>query len=95
MLNTRWTDPQSNARPVRSILVVGISQDTSNRRVYEDAMVARLTADAGRAKVPAGFCAPAEGPDPPWFGLAVSGNASRARNQPQPFTAPAVSPVMI
>jgi len=49
VLNARWTDPQFNAKPVRSILVVGVTRDTSNRRVYEDAMVAQLTARGVKA----------------------------------------------
>ena len=49
VLNTQWTDSQFSAKPMRSILVVGITKDTSNRRVYEDAMVAQLTARGVKA----------------------------------------------
>jgi hypothetical protein len=61
VLNTRWTDPQFTAKPVRSILVVGITRDTSNRRVYEDAMVAQLTARGVKAQ-PSYLFAPEAGP---------------------------------
>ncbi len=43
VLNTLWTDPQFSAKPIRSILVVGVTNDTANRHAYEDAMVAQLT----------------------------------------------------
>jgi hypothetical protein len=49
VLNTQWTDPQFTAKPIRSILVVGITKDTINRRAYEDAMVAQLGARGVKA----------------------------------------------
>lgn len=61
VLNTRWADPQFSAKPVRSILVVGITKDTSNRRVYEDAMVALLSARGVKAQ-PSYLFAPEAGP---------------------------------
>ena len=63
VLNTQWTDSQFSAKPMRSILVVGITKDTSNRRVYEDAMVAQLTARGVKAK-PSYLFAPESGPIP-------------------------------
>jgi hypothetical protein len=61
VLNTQWTDPQFSARPVRSILVLGVTKDTTNRRVYEDAMVAQLTARGVKAQASYVF-APESGP---------------------------------
>jgi hypothetical protein len=49
VLNTQWADPQFTARPMRAILVVGIAKDAANRRSFEDAMVAQLTARGVRA----------------------------------------------
>ena len=42
VVNTQWSDPQFTAKPIRSIVVFGITNDTTNRRVFEDAMVAQL-----------------------------------------------------
>jgi hypothetical protein len=42
VINTQWVDPTFSAKPVRAILVVGITRDATNRRIYEDAMVAQL-----------------------------------------------------
>jgi hypothetical protein len=61
VLNTQWKDPQFSAKPMRSILVVGIIKDTSNRRVYEDAMVAQLTGRGVKA-MPSYLFAPESGP---------------------------------
>ena len=63
VLNTQWIDSQFSAKPMRSILVVGITKDTSNRRVYEDAMVAQLTARGVKA-MPSYLFAPESGPMP-------------------------------
>jgi hypothetical protein len=60
VVNTQWTDPQFSAKPIRSIVVVGITQDTTNRRVYEDAMVAQLGARGVKA-LPSYTFAPAPG----------------------------------
>jgi hypothetical protein len=61
VLNTQWADSQFSAKPMRSILVVGITKDTSNRRVYEDAMVAQLTTRGVKA-MPSYLFAPESGP---------------------------------
>jgi hypothetical protein len=61
VLNTQWADPQFTAKPMRSIVVVGITKDTSNRRVYEDSMVAQLVARGLKAQ-PSYFFAPDPGP---------------------------------
>ena len=43
--NAQWINPQASDRlPVKSLLVIGISRDTTARRVYEDTMVAQLAA---------------------------------------------------
>lgn len=63
VLNTQWKDSQFTAKPMRSILVVGITKDTTNRRVYEDAMVAQLTARGVKA-MPSYLFAPESGPMP-------------------------------
>lgn len=47
--NTQWVDPQFTAKPVRSILVVGVAKDAANRRAFEDAMVAQLGARGAKA----------------------------------------------
>jgi hypothetical protein len=60
VVNTQWTDPQFSAKPIKSIVVVGITQDTTNRRVYEDAMVAQLGARGVKA-LPSYTFAPAPG----------------------------------
>ena len=61
VLNTQWADPQFSAKPIRAILVVGITKDTSNRRAYEDAMVAQLSARGVKA-TPSYRVAPDAGP---------------------------------
>ena len=63
VLNTQWSNPSFSAKPMRTILVVGITKDSSNRRVYEDAMVAQLTARGLKAMPSYGF-APEPGPVP-------------------------------
>ena len=40
VVNNQWSDPQFSAKPIRSIVVFGITNDSTNRRVFEDAMVA-------------------------------------------------------
>lgn len=64
VVNTQWTDPQFSAKPIKSIVVVGITQDTTNRRVYEDALVAQLGARGVKA-LPSYTFAPAPGAVPP------------------------------
>jgi hypothetical protein len=50
VLNTQWSNPQFTAKPLRNILVVAISKDSSNRRTFEDAMVKQLTARGVKAE---------------------------------------------
>ncbi len=64
VVNSQWTDPQFRAKPIQSIVVVGVTQDTTNRRVYEDAMVALLVARGVKA-LPSYTFAPAPGPVTP------------------------------
>ena len=40
VVNNQWSDAQFSAKPIRSIVVFGITNDSTNRRVFEDAMVA-------------------------------------------------------
>lgn len=61
VINTQWSDPQFSAKPIRSIVVFGITNDTTNRRVFEDAMVAQLTAKGVKA-MPSYRFAPDPGP---------------------------------
>ena len=49
VLNTQWVDPQFTEKPVRAILVVGVTKDAANRRAFEDAMVAQLVARGVKA----------------------------------------------
>ncbi len=43
VLNTQWVNPEFKGKPpVRSILVMGITKDPTNRRNFEDEMVAQL-----------------------------------------------------
>ena len=50
VLTTQWVDPQFAGKPpLRSLLVMGITKDPSNRRVFEDQMVAQLGARGVRA----------------------------------------------
>jgi hypothetical protein len=45
VLNTQWVNPQFVGKPpLRSVLVMGITKDPTNRRVFEDRMVAQLAA---------------------------------------------------
>lgn len=42
-LNAQWVNPQAaNRLPVKSVMVMGISRDSTARRIYEDAMVSQL-----------------------------------------------------
>lgn len=61
VINTQWSDPQFTAKPIRSIIVFGITNDSTNRRVFEDAMVAQLTAKGVKAS-PSYRFAPDPGP---------------------------------
>jgi hypothetical protein len=50
VLNTQWMNPQFSGKPpMRSILVLGITKDPTNRRVFEDQMVAQLATRGVRA----------------------------------------------
>lgn len=49
-LNAQWVNPQAaNRLPVKSVMVMGISRDSTARRIYEDAMVAQLNARGVKA----------------------------------------------
>ncbi len=61
VVNNQWSDPQFSAKPIRSIVVFGITNDTTNRRVFEDAMVAQLAAKGVKA-TPSYQFAPGPGP---------------------------------
>jgi hypothetical protein len=50
VLNTQWANPQFAGKPpMRSILVLGIAKDPTNRRSFEDQMVKQLTARGVKA----------------------------------------------
>lgn len=62
--NAQWVNPEAGARlPVKSVLVIGISRDTTARRVYEDTAVAQLTARGVKAQ-PSYRHLPDDGPAP-------------------------------
>lgn len=49
--NAAWLNPQAGNRvPVKNMLVIGITRDTTARRIYEDAMVAQLAARGVKAQ---------------------------------------------
>jgi hypothetical protein len=61
VLNTQWANPQFVGKPpMRSILVLGITKDPTNRRLFEDQMVAQL-ATRGVSAVPSYRFAPDAG----------------------------------
>jgi hypothetical protein len=61
VLNTQWANPKfAGMPPMRSILVLGIANDPTNRRNFEDQMVAQLTARGVKA-VPSYQYAPEAG----------------------------------
>jgi len=61
VLNTQWSNPQFAGKPpMRSILVMGITNDPNNRRNFEDQMVAQL-ATRGVKAVPSYRFAPESG----------------------------------
>ena len=63
-LDAQWVNPQfAGQKAVRSLLVMGISRDTTTRRLYEDRMVAALGAGGVRA-VQSYLTLPDEGPVP-------------------------------
>jgi hypothetical protein len=62
--NAQWVNPQASDRlPVRNVMVIGISRDTTARRVYEDSMVAQLAARGVKAQ-PSYRTLPEDGPAP-------------------------------
>lgn len=62
--SAQWQNPQAGNRlPVKSLLVIGISRDTTARRVYEDTMVAQLAARGVKAQ-PSYRTLPDDGPAP-------------------------------
>lgn len=62
--NAQWLNPEAGNRlPVRNVLVIGISRDSTARRIYEDAMVAQLAARGVKAQ-PAYKSLPQDGPAP-------------------------------
>jgi hypothetical protein len=62
--NAQWVNPEAGKRlPVKSLLVIGISRDTTARRVYEDTMVAQLAARGIKAQ-PSYRHLPDDGPAP-------------------------------
>ena len=61
VLNTQWANPQFAGKPpMSSILVLGITKDPTNRRLFEDQMVAQL-ATRGVKAVPSYRFAPDAG----------------------------------
>ena len=61
-LNAQWVNPQAGNRlPVKSVMVMGINRDSTARRIYEDAMVAQLSARGVKA-VQSYKSVPEEGP---------------------------------
>ena len=61
-LNAQWVNPQAgNKLPVKSVMVMGINRDSTARRIYEDAMVAQLSARGIKA-VQSYKSVPEEGP---------------------------------
>jgi hypothetical protein len=60
--NAQWINPEAGNRlPVKNVLVIGISRDTTARRVYEDTMVAQLAARGLQAQ-PSYRLLPDDGP---------------------------------
>lgn len=64
-MNGVWVDPEAgNRAPATNVLVVGINQDSTARRIYEDAIVAQLAARGIRSQ-PSYHLLPELGPTPP------------------------------
>ena len=62
--NAQWVNPEAGNRlPVRNVLVIGISRDSTARRIYEDAMVVQLAARGVKAQ-PSYKSLPEDGPAP-------------------------------
>lgn len=61
-LDAQWVNPEyAGKRPLRNVMVMGAIRDSSSRRIYEDRMVAALTALGVRA-VPSYTVLPDDGP---------------------------------
>jgi hypothetical protein len=61
-LDAQWVNPEyAGKRPLRNVMVMGAVRDSSSRRIYEDRMVAALTALGVRA-VPSYTVLPDDGP---------------------------------
>lgn len=43
-IDSQWTDPMLKSKPLRQVLVMGITRDAATRRLFEDRMVAELRA---------------------------------------------------
>jgi hypothetical protein len=49
--NAQWRNPEAGTRlPVKNVLVIGITHDTTARRIYEDAMATQLAARGVKAR---------------------------------------------
>jgi len=61
-LNAQWVNPEfTGKRPLRSVMVMGAVRDSASRRIYEDRMVAALSA-LGVKAVPSYTQMPEDGP---------------------------------
>jgi hypothetical protein len=60
-LTNSWRDPKYSGGPIKSIMVVGISNQASVRRAFEDTFARDLTA-AGVNAIPSYTLVPADGP---------------------------------
>jgi hypothetical protein len=61
-LDAQWVNPEyAGKRPLRNVMVMGAARDSSSRRIYEDRMVASLTA-LGVKAVPSYAVLPEDGP---------------------------------
>jgi hypothetical protein len=64
-MNGVWVDPAAGSRvPASNVHVIGIDQDSTARRIYEDAIVAQLAA-RGIKSQPSYNLLPELGPTPP------------------------------
>lgn len=62
--NAQWVNPEAAGRlPVRNVMVIGISRDSTARRIYEDSLVAQLAARGVKAQ-PSYRTLPDDGPAP-------------------------------
>jgi hypothetical protein len=64
-MNGVWVDPAAGSLvPASNVLVIGINQDSTARRIYEDAIVAQFAARGIRSQ-PSYILLPELGPTPP------------------------------